>query len=193
MSLSSCLSSIFLAACFPLRLAKTAGFYLVKGSGQNQPMGFLSGLQASGCNYVVASGGAQVNDGLSGDTNASTVGSTDIYNLFKSLDEKIRQRAVWYMGVGTLDELSSLVSKEGLPLVKLNRALDDGDEPTLLNRKVCICNSMPSVRTADGNVLVHKQGWRWSVEIYSMVQTLGEPETASDWRTGGKGCARTAN
>jgi len=131
---------------FAIRHARGVGKLLVTGSGSaGQPTGLLTGALLTG-NIVVAGGSATNTGGA--ETGATSVGTVDIKNLYAKLDPAYRTNAVFYMNDSTLQYLDGLLDKYGRPIVRFTEGI-----PTILNRRVAICPSMPSM-AATGNSIV---------------------------------------
>ena len=129
-------------ACFATRHALGVGPYLITGAGDasSQPQGLLTA--AVEADNVVYAGGANVNTGIAGDTNANSIGTPDLVSLFFALNRAYRRESIFAMNDATFQNISSLVDKAGQPLVRYN---GDLNLSTLYGRRIIICPSMPSI------------------------------------------------
>jgi len=131
---------------FAVRHARGVGKLLINGSGSSgQPTGLLTAALLAG-NIVIA-GGAATNDG-GAETGASSVGTVDIKNLYTALDPSYRATAAFYMNDATFQSIDGLLDKMGRPIVRLAEGL-----PTIFNRRVAICPSMPSMAATANSII----------------------------------------
>ena len=132
---------------FAVRHARGVGKLLITGSGSaGNPTGLLTAALLTG-NIVVA-GGSAANTGGS-ETGANSVGTVDIKNLYAKLDPAYRMNAAWYMNDATFQYLDGLLDKYGRPIVRLAEGL-----PTIFNRRVAICPSMPTMAATTNSIVL---------------------------------------
>ena len=127
-----------------LRIAQIVGKRLVLGSGSGQPTGLVTALLATGNGVGTIAAGANANDGL-GENGQASVGSSDLANLYSSVDPayRIGPQVAWLMNDNTFAYLQALVTKQGLPLVSFY----DGAQ-RILGKPVKICPSMDNLGSA---------------------------------------------
>jgi HK97 family phage major capsid protein len=139
---------------FAVRHALGVGTSFVTGAGAGTgPTGILPATIGSGAVPVIANG-SSANDG-SAATGANSIGTGDIFSLYKKLDPILRQGACFLMSDNTLRAYQSLNDKQGRPLFP-NGLVGDESQPTLLGHRVVICNSMPSVSAASNSVIFYQ-------------------------------------
>jgi HK97 family phage major capsid protein len=103
-----------LAEAFGTRLGRGAASAYMNGNGLRIP-GLLPTLQSSGGNLVEAVG-AFANSGVSGETEANSLGSDDFANLIKAVDPAYRNGASFLANQATWDYLRTVKDKYGRPI-----------------------------------------------------------------------------
>ncbi len=121
------------------RIARGAGADLLNNSSAGKPYGLIPSLLALGAT-TTAQGSAANTGGT--ETGANSVGSADLSRLFFAVPAPYRNspRCFWTMNDSTALYISTVLDKNGRPLLNLN-------EPvlTLLGKPVKIDNNMPSI------------------------------------------------
>jgi HK97 family phage major capsid protein len=135
---------------FSIRHSLGVGNSLLRGSGTASPTGLLTATVGSGAVPVIAAG-SSANTGGS-ETGAVSIGSSDLVNLYKKLDPKLRPGAVWYMADATLRYFAGLLDKSGRPLFQ-DGLLGDDSQPHLMGKKVAITPSMPALGSGNNSVV----------------------------------------
>jgi HK97 family phage major capsid protein len=131
------------------RLARGIGKKLILGAGGGtEPTGIVTALAAAGVTPIIAAGRG-ANTGIGGDTGVNSIGSTDLADLYYSVNEawRVQPKTGWLMNDTTLTGLMGMVTKMGLPLVDFRTGV-----PYILNKPVHVCPSMQS--PGSGNVPV---------------------------------------
>jgi HK97 family phage major capsid protein len=128
---------------------------LVSGNGVTQPTGLLTAVMASGATPVIAAG-SNANDGIAGSNGTNSLGSSDLSSCLHKLDKAYRRNAIWAMSDDTLLFLDSIVSKQGLPLVKFRQGTtDEGPIPYILGRRVAVCPSLSDIGVSTNPVVLY--------------------------------------
>ncbi len=121
------------------RIARGAGADLLNNSSAGKPFGLIPSLLALGATTTAL--GSAANTGGT-ETGANSVGSKDLSNLFFAVPSAYRKsdKCAWLMNDSTALYISTLLDKNGRPLLNLN-------EPvlTLLGKPVKIDTGMPSI------------------------------------------------
>ena len=135
---------------FSIRHALGVGNALMRGSGTAAPTGLLTATVGSGAVPVIAAGSSANTGGA--ETGATSIGSTDLVNLYKKLDPKLRPGAVWYMQDATLRYFAGLLDKSGRPLFQ-DGLLGDDSQPHLMGKKVACSPSMPLMGSGNNSIV----------------------------------------
>jgi HK97 family phage major capsid protein len=123
------------------RCARGIGAKMVLGNGSGTTKGLIQSLVSAGVTGIVAAGSA-VNSG-GAETGANSIGSSDLARLYFTVNAAYRSspKCGWMMADSTLLYLSTVVTKMGDPLIRL-----DGDGPVkLLGKPVFVSPSMPAI------------------------------------------------
>jgi HK97 family phage major capsid protein len=122
------------------RMARGIGAKLINGSGSSTTLGLAASLLASGVSPIVASGSSANTGGV--ETGRNTIGSADLADLYFSVNSAYRasEKCAWLMNDNTLQYLCAIVTKQGLPLVKLEDGL-----PTIMGKPVRVSPSMSNM------------------------------------------------
>ncbi len=117
------IASVLLNA-FSKRISRATEPTYLTGTGSGQPNGLLTALAAAGVTPVLAVG-ARANSNNSGDTDLSSVGSSDFASLIDALDPDYRPNAA-FMGNSTLfGKVRRTLDQYGRPI--WNTSLQQGD------------------------------------------------------------------
>ena len=132
-----------------IRFARGVGYYMVQGSGINQPTGLITAALANGATILIAAGAA-TNDG-GAETGSNSIGSIDLWKCLHNLDPAYRYNARWLMRDETLESVRQLNDKQGHPLFNL----DNNGMPYLCGKPVVVSPSMPTMASAVNSVLFY--------------------------------------
>lgn len=105
-----------LADAFGIRLGRLTNAGYTTGTGSTQPTGLVYGIQNDTSPNIVNAIGSNSNDGITGNTEANSVGSDDLDNLVAAVDPSYRQDGMYMMHWKTIDFLRKLKDKYGRPL-----------------------------------------------------------------------------
>ncbi len=92
-----------------------------------EPQGLVYAIQHDAVPNVVNATGSNSNDGISGNTEANSVGSDDLDNLIAAVDPAYRIKAKYMMSWRTIDFLRKLKDKYGRPLWIASLAVGEPD------------------------------------------------------------------
>ena len=133
------------------RVARGVGKDLLIGNGVGKPLGLVTSLQLlSNAQGAVASGDSESTGGAQ--TGANSIGSTDLENLYASVDPayRVQPKCAWLMNDGTRQAISSIIDKYGNRLNLIERV--DGKD-FLFGKPLYVSPSMPSISAASISVL----------------------------------------
>jgi HK97 family phage major capsid protein len=105
----------FLKDAFAVRLGRGYERYLTQGTGTNAPFGIIPAIAASGATPVTASG-SKLNDGVTANTGANSIGYADLNALVHSIDPTYRRGAKFMFHDQTLAHLKTRLDLFGRPL-----------------------------------------------------------------------------
>ncbi len=112
---------------FAIRLGRILNSKYTNGNGSGVPKGLIYAIQNDAVPNVVNAVGSNSNDGISGNTEANSIGSDDLDNLISALDPAYRTNAKFMMAVKTIDFLRKLKDKYGRPLWNTSLAVGEPD------------------------------------------------------------------
>jgi HK97 family phage major capsid protein len=118
-----------LAEAFGIRIGRIINSKYTNGTGSGEPQGLIYAIQNDAVPNVVNAVGSNSNDGISGNTEANSIGSDDLDNLIAALDASYRPNAQFMMHYKTLDFLRKVKDKYGRPL--WNEGLAAGTPDTI--------------------------------------------------------------
>jgi len=143
---------------FAMRHARGVGQAMIKGSGVSAPTGLITAALANAAPIVIATGSSS-NDGSS-TTGANSIGTNDLWSVLKKLDPMYRTGAVWAMTANTLNAISTLLDKQGRPLVDLVLGHWQATQPEeryyLLGHRVVVCPSMNEIGAAANEIILYQ-------------------------------------
>jgi HK97 family phage major capsid protein len=116
-----------LAESFGIRIGRTINSAYTNGTGSGQPEGLVYAIKNDAVPNVVNAVGSNSNDGISGNTEANSIGSDDLDNLIAALDAAYRPNAKFMMHYKTLDFLRKVKDKYGRPLWNAGLAAAEPD------------------------------------------------------------------
>lgn len=105
-----------LREAFGIRLGRIINLKTTLGSGTGEPQGLVTAIQNDAVPNIVNAVGSNSNDGISGNTEANSVGSDDLDNLIAAVDPSYRPTAKFMMHWKTIDFLRKVKDKYGRPL-----------------------------------------------------------------------------
>lgn len=117
----------FLTEAFAIRLGRIINNKLTLGNGSGVPTGLVYSIQNDAVPNVVNATGSNSNDGITGSTEANSVGSDDLDNLISAVDPAYRPSAKFMMHWKTIDFLRKLKDKYGRPLWVASLAVGEPD------------------------------------------------------------------
>ncbi|MHB8410518.1 MAG: phage major capsid protein [Candidatus Acidiferrales bacterium] len=164
---------------FARRHARGVGAALINGSGSGQPTGLIPASLAAGAAIAVAAGSA-TNDG-SANTGADSIGTNDLWDCYRGLNPAYRIGAVWAMTDDSFTSISSLLDKNGRPLVHLTR----GNEAVMLGRPVGICPSMPEIGSAKNSVVLYNPAYFYTRRVLAGMYVRAFSETRAEYGLAG--------
>jgi HK97 family phage major capsid protein len=141
---------MLLEKTFASRHSRGVGQSLTLGAGDGvttSPVGLITA--AINANNIVVAAGAQNNSGVSGNTGANSIGTSDLASLYIGLNKAYRSDSVFAMNDATLLNLLQMVDKFGHPIIGIVNGA-----PTLFGRRVITCPSM-AVIAPSACVIVH--------------------------------------
>ncbi len=112
---------------FGIRLGRIINLKTTSGSGTGEPQGLVFAIQNATVPNIVNATGSNTNDGISGNTEANSVGSDDLDNLISAVDPSYRPQAHFMMNWRTIDFLRKLKDKYGRPLWVASLAVGEPD------------------------------------------------------------------
>ncbi len=124
---------------------------IVSGNGSDI-IGIIPSLQNLGVVPVIASGSV-VNDGISGNTGANSIGSDDLEALYTGVDAAYRSSAkcAWTMNDNTLQSIRKIKDTSGRPIKMVH--FENG-QPFLLGKPVYVSPTVPAIApSAVGTVI----------------------------------------
>lgn len=105
-----------LSTAFAIRIGRRSNAAYTNGvGGSTEPEGLIHKLKNAGGTIVDATGSSS-NDGVSGNTEANSIGSDDLEAVVAALDAAYRPNAKFLMHVKTIDKLRTVKDKYGRPL-----------------------------------------------------------------------------
>lgn len=116
-----------LREAFGIRLGRIVNLKTTLGSGTNEPQGLVYAIQNDAVPNIVNAVGSNSNDGISGNTEANSVGSDDLDNLIANVDPAYRPNAKFMMNWKTIDFLRKVKDKYGRPLWVASLAVGEPD------------------------------------------------------------------
>ncbi len=116
-----------LSDAFAIRLGRIINNKLTVGNGSGCPTGLVYSIQNDSVPNVVNAVGSNSNDGITGNTEANSVGSDDLDNLIGAVDPAYRPSAKFMMHWKTIDFLRKLKDKYGRPLWAASLASNEPD------------------------------------------------------------------
>jgi HK97 family phage major capsid protein len=105
-----------LGEAFAIRIGRTSNLAYTVGAGVTEPQGIITAILADAVPNIVQATGSGTNDGISGNTEANSIGSDDLENLVAALDENYRPGASFMFHTKTGDALRKIKDKYGRPL-----------------------------------------------------------------------------
>lgn len=160
----------WLAQRFGERYGRGLEGYFTTGTGQGQPTGILTAVEASGVSPVIATGSSS-NDGVGAATNS--IGSQDLVNLEHGVDPSYRRGARYMLNDNTLGLLQKLLDKFGRPLWTPGVAVN---VPATINGYPYVINQSLSNATAAANPILFGDFSKFKIRKVSAiaVQRLNE-------------------
>jgi HK97 family phage major capsid protein len=105
-----------LATAFGIRIGRIINKKYTLGTGSSEPQGLIYAIQNDSVPNVVKAAGSSSNDGVSGNTEANSVGSDDLDNLIAAVDPAYRAGCSFMAHNDTFDYLRKIKDKYGRPL-----------------------------------------------------------------------------
>lgn len=112
---------------FAIRLGRILNSKYTNGTGTAEPQGLVYAIKNDSVPNTVKATGSNSNDGISGNTEANSVGSDDLDNLISAVDPAYRTGAKFMMHWATIDFLRKVKDKYGRPLWVSNLAVGEPD------------------------------------------------------------------
>lgn len=116
-----------LSEAFAIRLGRILNNKYTLGNGSGVPKGLVYAIQNDSVPNVVNAVGSNSNDGITGNTEANSIGSDDLDNLISAVDPAYRTNAMFMMNWKTIDFLRKLKDKYGRPLWVASLAVGEPD------------------------------------------------------------------
>jgi HK97 family phage major capsid protein len=116
-----------LSDAFAIRLGRILNNKYTLGNGSGVPKGLIYSIQNDAVPNTVNAVGSNSNDGISGNTEANSIGSDDLDNLIAALDPAYRTNAKFMMNWKTIDFLRKVKDKYGRPLWVASLAVGEPD------------------------------------------------------------------
>ena len=116
-----------LSQAFAIRLGRILNNKYTVGTGSGCPKGLIYTIQNDAVPNVVNAVGSNSNDGISGNTEANSIGSDDLDNLISAVDPAYRTNAKFMMNWKTIDFLRKVKDKYGRPLWVASLAVGEPD------------------------------------------------------------------
>src|SRR6266481_3282555 len=116
-----------LTEAFAIRLGRILNNKYTLGNGSGVPTGLIYSIQQDAVPNFVDAVGSNSNDGITGNTEANSVGSDDLDNLISAVDPSYRVNAKFMMNWKTIDFLRKLKDKYGRPLWVASLAVGEPD------------------------------------------------------------------
>ena len=116
-----------LSQAFAIRLGRILNNKYTVGTGSGCPKGLIYAIQNDAVPNVVNAVGSNSNDGISGNTEANSIGSDDLDNLISAVDPAYRVNAKFMMNWKTIDFLRKVKDKYGRPLWVASLAVGEPD------------------------------------------------------------------
>lgn len=117
----------YITDAFAIRLGRLINNKLTVGNGSGCPTGIVYAIQNDSVPNVVNATGSNSNDGITGNTEANSVGSDDLDDLINAVDPAYRPGAKFMMHWATIDGLRKLKDKYGRPLWTASLADNEPD------------------------------------------------------------------
>ena len=116
-----------LSESFAIRLGRLLNTAYTTGNGSGKPTGLVYTIQHDAVPNIVNATGSNSNDGISGNTEANSVGSDDLDNLISAVDPAYRPNAKFMMHWKAIDFLRKVKDKYGRPLWVASLAVGEPD------------------------------------------------------------------
>jgi HK97 family phage major capsid protein len=116
-----------LSEAFGIRIGRVINTKYTNGTGSGEPQGLIYAIKNDAVPNVVNAVGSNSNDGISGNTEANSIGSDDLDNLISALDASYRPNAQFMLHYKTLDFLRKVKDKYGRPLWNAGLAAAEPD------------------------------------------------------------------
>jgi HK97 family phage major capsid protein len=118
-----------LSEAFAIRLGRILNNKYTVGNGSGCPKGLVYSIQNDSVPNTVNAVGSNSNDGISGNTEANSVGSDDLDNLISAVDPAYRTgpKTMFMMHWKTIDFLRKVKDKYGRPLWNTSIAVGEPD------------------------------------------------------------------
>jgi HK97 family phage major capsid protein len=116
-----------LSDSFAVRLGRILNNKYTLGNGSGCPKGLVYSIQNDAVPNVVNAVGSNSNDGISGNTEANSIGSDDLDNVISAVDPAYRTNAKFMMNWKTIDFLRKVKDKYGRPLWVASLAVGEPD------------------------------------------------------------------
>ncbi len=116
-----------LTEAFAIRLGRILNNKYTLGNGSGVPTGLIYSISQDAVPNYVNAVGSSSNDGITGNTEANSVGSDDLDNLISAVDPAYRVNAKFMMNWKTIDFLRKLKDKYGRPLWVASLAVGEPD------------------------------------------------------------------
>jgi HK97 family phage major capsid protein len=116
-----------LSEAFAVRIGRRINTSYTTGSGTGEPQGLITAILAAGSPNIVDAVGSSTNDGISGNTEANSIGSDDLDNLISAVDPMYRANGIFMLNYKTIDFLRKLKNRYGRPLWSASLAVGEPD------------------------------------------------------------------
>jgi HK97 family phage major capsid protein len=116
-----------LADEFGKRIGRRVNRAYTNGTGTGEPQGLLYAIKNDAVPNVVKATGSSTNDGVTGNTEANSIGSDDLDNLISAVDPSYREGSIFMMHSNTIDALRRTKDKYGRMLWQASLALGTPD------------------------------------------------------------------
>jgi HK97 family phage major capsid protein len=117
----------FLAEAFGIRIGRVINSKYTNGTGTGEPQGLIYAIKNDAVPNVVNATGSNANDGISGNTEANSIGSDDLDNLIAAVDPMYRPGSMFMLHWKTIDFLRKVKDKYGRPLWNAGLAANTPD------------------------------------------------------------------
>jgi HK97 family phage major capsid protein len=116
-----------LSEAFAIRIGRAVNKKYTNGTGSSEPQGLVYAIQNDPVPNVVNAIGSNSNDGITGNTEANSVGTDDVDNLIAAVDPLYRGGSTFMMHYKTLDWFRKLKDKYGRPIWSASLASGEPD------------------------------------------------------------------